>query len=354
MDIIKSLNNITVTTPFWDIIFNISRDGCIGNINFPNGSRRNILVEPFYTMVDEYYDVNDSSITYNLVNNDKKAILEIRGMLRDGEGRCSSIGFSHSYIFKEEYVKVLTELNFLRDIEVREVEVGSTCLNSRMCYHVCRPPADEDYSWMNFSASSTKKIENDGEIVSQFKNVPYNCYFYDMHVEGVDFEPDSNIGRWDCSFSKDGSEGLYYAKKTDKGIYFKRSPLTVSNARKVKKGTYSFGYYIGLPKIFDKVQRKWHFISTKTWPTDEQISNWAQKGINLLKLHNDYSRDGVYWRNGCYPPYDGQNMSEMRRVIDTAHNQYMKVMLYFSLYELHPEAPEFGEARKWCREPFER
>lgn len=354
LDIIRTQKEITVSSRFWNVVFDISKGGCIGDINFQNGSGRNILAGPLFTRVDEYFDVNDSSVTYSIFKTDKQAALDFKGELKDREGKSSGIQFTHRYIMREEYVKVETVLNFKQDTDVKEIEVGSVCLEDRLNNHVCRPPAESDCSWMNFSASHTVEINKPGEELSKYNYIPYNYYFYDKYVEGIDFEPDSEIYRWDNNFSKEGGEGLYLVKKQDNCIYLKRSPLTVEKPRKIFKGAYSLGYYLGLPKIYDKVPRKWHFVSTRMFPKDEVLKGWAESGINLLKLHNDCSKDGVHWRNGCYPPYDPRNMEEMRRVIGTAHSLGMKVMLYFSLYELHPDAPGFENARKWCREPYAR
>lgn len=356
MNMIKTQNRLKVVDSFREIGINIDAGGSIDCIKLYNGSNENILNRPIYTRVDGFYDVNGKAAAIDVDENENSTTICVSGELKNEKGEGAGVSFAHQYIFKDEYIKVQTQLEFKDDVEVREVEIGSAYLAPGLNFHVCRPPAEDDSSWMNFSSSKTVKIEKTGEILSEHKSIPYNCFFYKRYVEGIEFQPDSNIYKWDNNFSEGGNEGLYFVEKTDDGIFMRRSPLAVAERRTIRKGTYSFGYYIGLPKIYEKVSRKWHFVGLtgRPWPTDEKIRMWAEHGINLLKIHNDFSEDGVFWHDGCFPPYDEENMREIRRIIGTAHSLGMKVITYFSLYELHEEAPGFENAREWSRKPFER
>jgi hypothetical protein len=345
---------INISTPFWEVGLNPYKGGAIERIIFFNGSNDNILTKPIYTSVDGHMDINDSSAKYSITEISGNVELDISGELKSKNGIECGISFHQRYLFKEEYIKVKTDLIFNRDLEAASVEVGSTYLAPELSCHVCRSPGNEDKSYMNFSASKDVLINEKNVENSRHFSVPLNMYYYNRFVEGIEFQPDSNIFNWDNNFSDSGRDGLYYSMKTDEGIYVRRSPLFVKAPRKIKKGIYTFGYYIGLPKIYDRSPRKWNFVMAgkKPWISDEQIALIAQSGINLLLIQNDFSEDGDFWRDGCYPPFGEHGMNEMKRVIASCHKNNIKVMTYFSLYELHPEAPGFENVRLWCREPY--
>ncbi len=121
----------------------------------------------------------------------------------------------------------------------------------------------------------------------------------------------------------------------------------------LKKGRYHFSYFIGLP--FSKGKHKvhqpyFHAMIDSRCPDEKQLDILAGSGVKLIRLHNDYREDGPFWRDGCYPPYDKENMKRMDWVIEQVHKRKMKIVPYFSLKELHPDAPEYKKfAEEWKR-----
>ena len=74
-----------------------------------------------------------------------------------------------------------------------------------------------------------------------------------------------------------------------------------------------------------------------------QIQRWAESGIQTVHCHNDgdYYEDGLFWRDGAYPPYP--DMDKYDKVIADCHAAGIRVATYFSNKELHPSTPEFQE-----------
>ncbi len=71
---------------------------------------------------------------------------------------------------------------------------------------------------------------------------------------------------------------------------------------------------------------------------------------NELVITNDYREDGPFWHDSCYPTYDRENKKKMDWVIEQIHKRGMKIVPYFSLKELHPDAPEYKKfSEKWKR-----
>ncbi len=62
-----------------------------------------------------------------------------------------------------------------------------------------------------------------------------------------------------------------------------------------------------------------------------------------MHLHNDgdVHRDGLFWRDGSYPPYPPAEMKKMDQVIATIYRHGMKTAPYFSNHELRQSTEEF-------------
>jgi len=71
-----------------------------------------------------------------------------------------------------------------------------------------------------------------------------------------------------------------------------------------------------------------------------------------MHLHNDGDahRDGMFWRDGSYPPYPPEQMQRMDAVIATIQKYGIKTAPYFSNHELHQSTGEFQKhGQEWGR-----
>jgi hypothetical protein len=82
----------------------------------------------------------------------------------------------------------------------------------------------------------------------------------------------------------------------------------------------------------------------------EDIRRWAEKGIQTVHCHNDgdYYDDGLFWRDGSYPPYP--DMDRFDKVLTDCRQVGIRTATYFSNKELHPSTKEFQEhGEQWGR-----
>ena len=81
------------------------------------------------------------------------------------------------------------------------------------------------------------------------------------------------------------------------------------------------------------------FGPTWLWVSDDEIRRNSEKGVVTMTLHNDGdgNGDGLFWRDGTYPPYPPDQMKKMEHVIETCHRYGIKTMPYFSNHEWTPE-----------------
>jgi hypothetical protein len=89
------------------------------------------------------------------------------------------------------------------------------------------------------------------------------------------------------------------------------------------------------------------------WVTEEQIKKNSENGITTMHLHNDGGKwDGLFWRDGSYPPYPPDVMKKMDTTIAAMHKYGIKTVPYFSNHELHPSTEAFAlKAEEWGRKP---
>lgn len=89
----------------------------------------------------------------------------------------------------------------------------------------------------------------------------------------------------------------------------------------------------------------------KRWPEEKDFAGLSEAGYDLLCLHCD--RDmfgrGIFWRDAVYPPFPPEEMKKMDHCIHSAHRHGIRVVPYFSVKEMHPEADGYAEnVLKWA------
>ncbi|MCK5000541.1 MAG: hypothetical protein KAS23_13445, partial [Anaerohalosphaera sp.] len=127
------------------------------------------------------------------------------------------------------------------------------------------------------------------------------------------------------------------------------------------EGSYSFDYYIGVPILEGHAHKPWlnksYAVNKGEWVSEEQIKANAADGIVTMHLHNDgdHHGDGMFWRDGSYPPYPAKEMKKMDEIIKLIHKHGMKTAPYFSNHELHQSTEEFKKhGEQWARKPDDR
>ena len=86
------------------------------------------------------------------------------------------------------------------------------------------------------------------------------------------------------------------------------------------------------------------------WVSADEIRHWAERGIQTVHCHNDgdYYNDGLFWRDGSYPPYP--DMDRYDKVLTDCRRAGIRTATYFSNKELHPSTKEFQQhGAEWSR-----
>ena len=115
-----------------------------------------------------------------------------------------------------------------------------------------------------------------------------------------------------------------------------------------------FDYCLAVPLLEGHAQKPWLHTSFNrnkgNWVSVDEIRRWAEKGYQTVHCHNDgdYYDDGLFWRDGAYPPYP--DMAGYDKVLQNCRNAGLHTATYFSDKELHPSTPEYqAHGVEWGR-----
>ena len=347
-------DRVKVTSDYWRLEFDVRNGGALDTVVFPHGSGKNVLTEAFRAYVDNWSDRNAAETAVRLSQEDNVARLVFSGKMAAAGRVPGPVGFECAWTLSPFVVRADYTLQFSADFAASSVGVAATALRSDLNEFSVRPGLTEGLERMQRTPRRFGKVESGGAKVVLEHHVPFHLLFFHRGVEGLDFNPASDIAAWEAGLTGRSGLGNFSASLADDGraIRIRQEPLRVTAPERIRKGSYTFSYYLGLPRIVEKANRKWRHLSfgNHPWPSDDEIRRWADNGVNLVRLHNDYSADGVFWRDGSWPPYDERGMAEVRRVVAACHRYHIQIVPYFSIHEFHSEARDFAEnVEKWKR-----
>jgi hypothetical protein len=334
---------VKATSPYWRLEFDLRRGGALDTIVFHHGSGRNLLVAPLRTHVGGWFDTRASRVQFR----QESGRLEFTA----GSG---PVEFRSVWTLSDYTVRADHTLGLASDLMISSVGVGSTAVRSELNEFGLRAGPADDPDRRKQAPASFGKTGQLGPLLLQEHHAPVWLLFFHRNVEGFDLTTASDLAAWESGLTGRAGLGRYAARVSADGASIRiiREPLRTARPVRVQKGSYTFSYYLGLPRIVEKADRRWRHLSfgNHPWPSDAEIARWAEAGVNLVRLHNDYAEDGNFWHDGAWPPYDEKGMAEMRRVIAACRRRQIRVVPYFSLHEFHPQAQGYrNHEQEWKR-----
>jgi len=345
---------VVVTSDHWRLEFDTSNGGVLDTVAFPRGTGRNLLTRPFATYVDQWSDGNSPLTEFHLLRQGDTARLEFTGALGAAGRVVAPIRFETVWTITPFTVKVDQTLRFDSDIRASSVGIGSMSLRADIDECGWRIGPGDMPENASSTGTSYAKAARAGSVLIQEHHPPLYMVFFKRYVEGLDFNAGVNLDRWESALGRRGGLGRFEARVNADGrsIDVVREPLSVPSPVSIRKGAYTFSYYLGLPRLVEKSPRKYRHVSfgNHPWPSDELIRHWAECGVNLARLHNDYVEDENFWHDGSWPPYDEKGMAELKRVIASCHRYKIDVVPYFSIHEFHPKSKGYASNEQaWKR-----
>ncbi len=341
---------VTVTTPHYQLVHDRQRGGALASARIYNGSNRNLLVGPLRCEVDGAADLAETNPAVQAKDLGRDRWLVVfRGRLNNG------IAYEHEWLYTLRYARHTVKLRFARPTVVRgitamrfelspaldEFSGGKSHYTGAMGRYGHLLGPHEDQQWGRVASAGTESFSD--------TYAPYDMAVFRRGVEGVQVACDSSWWRWNEFAPGVKGRGRYAVTREAKAVVMTWSPLA-GGAPVQLSGELSFGSYVVWPAIPETLNRNIRevVIDSNPWPTEEQLTAWAVRGVNVLRIHEgtDWARGSDhYWHDGVFPPYGEADTAEMKRVISAAHRLGMRIVPYFSLYECHPTSPAVRDHR---------
>ncbi|HOV22589.1 MAG TPA: DUF6259 domain-containing protein [bacterium] len=366
---------LKVFTEYWEVEQDINRGGSIVSIVFVNGSGKNILRKPLLSYVDKMGDVlsfmsagkrpeHSEEKLFFSTSSEKKPKVEIdktsagfpiiisSGFLYNNKGETTGISYSEQCEYHSSFIRRTITFQFdepANDILV--LGVAKIVIDRSLCEYAYKYSA-----W---------QARHGGNLLTNLIYGKVYPFAYPVYVErypfrylslfnrgkdAIEFLPSSNVELWETGITGTPGSGFFglYTLEDKRGNTILMEPfheLTLGYPdpkykRPELKGKYSFTFTIGLPMIEKNYPADIRHVgfNNHPWPDEKEIRKWAEYGVNVARLHNDFDKSGNFWHDGTFPPYDEEDIKKMKETIATAHRYGIKVIPYFSLSELHPSS----------------
>lgn len=382
---------VIVSTRYYTFEHDLTRGGAIARIRLTHGRAPNLLVRPIETGVQlasppgelaserealtklTFSDLNDHSPAVTHSGPGDTVTVTVEAALLDPGGKPSGMRTKTTYRYHWGYVRIRKEL--LAGSEprrTRHFKILGAVLDPTLSDYGYRPNIREMmdpelFSWRAGQIRRWGKIRPGThlDLPLRTRQIPRYVVFANRGVEGIEWFVSDNLHQWDYQMTGQPGTGYFEAAASTEplGIAWSIFPVNLSTRYELPKGgnvalqgAYTFDYYLGVPLLEGHAWNPWlnksYAVNKGAWVSEDQIRKNAEDGIVTMHLHNDgdVHGDGLFWRDGSYPPYPPEEMKKMDQVIATIHRYGMKTAPYFSNHELHQSTEEFKKyGREWGR-----
>ncbi len=381
---------LTLSTPFYSFTHDLHRGGALSAIRLTHGRAENLLAAPAgcgLTLADSpagesenavereshrYTDLNCKSPQIKVETLGKDVSVTVECPLLDTAGKACGVSVRTRWLYRWGHVKIHREFIADSPVEVRNLWVLDAVLDPSLTDYGYRPALGEMMSsdlfgWVNGQIRQWGKIRPGThlDLPLQMRHVPRYLVFANPGVEGLEWFVSDDLAQWDYQTTGTPGNGFCQAEASlaPRGIALHIYPLMLSDyyvlpegGKTAIKGNWSFDYYLAVPVLSGHAEAPWLNAAYKAnggaWISADTVALLAEKGLATMHLHNDgdHLRDGLFWRDGSYPPYPSAEMKKMDRLISAIHKAGMKTAPYFSCHELYQSTPEFEQhGKEWGR-----
>ncbi len=361
---------LTVRTPYYFFEHDLEHGGVLCRIRLVHGQATNLLIRPLATVIEDersatFTDLQDRAPRVSYKQDGLYEFVTVQSRLRDGAGRDSGLQLKTLYEYRWGYVKIHKQFTTARSgFRARDLRVVDTILAPSLGHYGYRDGLTEQEGAPPFSFGSCHwgqlQFTPNSESAVKLRYLPRYWMFADPDVEGLEWFMGSELGQWDLQLTGSRGQGncTVAPNLAPRGIDFSISAAQNLEHPISLPKTFAFDCYLGVPILEGHARPPWFHGSFNRnrgeWVSPEQVRRWADEGMQTVHCHNDgdYYDDGLFWRDGSYPPYP--DMDKYNQVIGECHRAGIRVATYFSNKELHPSTREFQEhGTEWGRKDRE-
>lgn len=356
---------LTLSTPYYTVEQDLKQGGAITRISLTHGKASNLIQQPIALRVrDErgtvLTDLRDAAPTVAHHRDGLNEIVTVECTLTDEAGRSSDYRVKTTLQYHWGYIKIRRELSCPAEGRVQEVCPLSTVLAPSLSHYGYREGITEAENAPPFAFGSNVwgklRLTEPADPDLQTPYVPRSMIFVDPGVEGLEWFVASELAPWEVQLTGKRGDGrcLLTRSESPAGLALSIAPLWSPDNPLPVPHDYAVECYLAVPLLDGQAHQPWlHLTFNRNrgeWVSTEQIRRWAERGIQTVHCHNDgdYYGDGLFWRDGAYPPYP--DMDRYDQVLADCRDVGIRTATYFSNKELHPSTQEFQEhGQEWGR-----
>jgi hypothetical protein len=358
---------LTLNTPYYEVRHDLRKGGAIASIRLTHGHAPNLLAQPLGTRVcDEtgtvFADVNDPAARVSHRKDGSTEIVSVECQPLAEQGRESGLRLKTVFEYHWGYIKIRKELAVAAgSFRARELCLLATVLAPSLSDFGYREGLTESEGAPPFSFGSCRwgklSVQNPSKPLLKTTCLPRYLMVAEAGVEGLEWFMGSDLSQWDLQITGRRGQGqcLLQAAPAAAGFALSISPFQGAETPVSLPKALAFDCYLGLPILSGQARKPWFHASFNRnrgeWVTKDQARRWAETGFQTVHCHNDgdYYSDGLFWRDGAYPPYP--DMGKFDQVVEECHRNGLRVATYFSNKELHPSTREFQlHGSEWGRQ----
>ncbi|MBN1852645.1 MAG: hypothetical protein JW829_07965 [Pirellulales bacterium] len=349
---------LILRTPYYTVEQDLTKGGAIRRIALTHGKAANLLVHPIEVRIQDergnvLTDLQDPAPHVTHHQDGLNVIVSVESALKDQAGQTSGIRVKSTLQYRWGYIKIRKEFLAPPGMRVREVCPFSTVLAPSLSSYGYREGITEEEGAPPFSFGSNRwgKIcpDSSPDQPLQMRYPPRSMLFADAGVEGLEWFAGSELSQWDLQLTCRRGQGqcLFRPQLLPPGLAISISPFWSPDAAVPFPSECVFDFHVAFPILDGRAKRPWlHTTFNRNrgdWVSTETIQRWAERGIQTVHCHNDgdYFSDGLFWRDGSYPPYP--DMDRYNQVLTECRRSGIRTATYFSNKELHPSTEAFQE-----------
>ena len=350
---------LILSTPYYTVEQDLRQGGAISRIALTHGRATNLLVQPIQMRVrDEagnvLSDLLDAAPTVTRRRDGLNETVSVEATLKDQAGRASALRVRSTLSYRWGYVRIRKELLIpAGGVKLQEISPFSAVLVPSLSEFGYREGLSEEDGAPPFSFGSNRwgktRPGQEAKPLLLTRHVPRSILLADPGVEGIEWFAGSDLSQWELgpAGERGRGRGLLQVSQDPVGLALALSPFWSTNQPVSLSTACLFDFHLGVPILEGHARKPWVHTSFNrnrgNWVSPEEIRRWAEQGYQTVHCHNDgdYYDDGLFWRDGAYPPYP--DMDRFDAVLRECRRQGLRTATYFSNKELHPSTRAYQE-----------
>jgi len=361
--------DIVVACQYWEVRHAARHGGNIASVVFRYGSGTSIFAAPCSTHVRR--GLTFSSRTYDNALDDQPAIavvesggevkVECRSRLRHTDGEILPATCVHTFTYHAwGVIRQRVAIEFTEPVkDAWNITIARPVVAAHLNEFTWRPAWQSAAEWGATSGTVPwVKLNGGGSFrdscAAETGEVPLHLMFLQRGVEGFDWFCGENLEQWHERFTTIPHIGKFRVshQRALGGYEVTLCPLDYWGETVELAGRYEFDFFMGLPFVQEHVRPLLRTVGASnataangslTFLSPERIAELGQHHGQLVRHHDDSPRpDGIYWRDGSYPPYPPEQMRQLDTCIAELRRHGIATTPYFSLHEHSPASPDFA------------